>query len=150
MPLALTLSQIAAGAPIDLPEPPPVRFGPDRLRQFAALASAGPAADPADEVDPLLALALLPALIADWFGISDAGAHRIAGLETCVFVRSIPSDAEVCVEGRLFDGRTNGDGHVVYRLGFVWRVAGDPQPAIVGELTGIAGNPGEAREVTHA
>jgi hypothetical protein len=141
MPLSLTLSQIAAGAAIDLPTSPPLSFGPDRRGALAALTGAGPAADPADEVDPLLALALLPGLMAGWFSISDARVHRIAGLETCVFIRSIPADSEVTVEARIFDGGVNADGHVAYRLGFAWRIVGEPQLAIIGELTGIAANP---------
>ena len=140
MPLSLTLAEIAAGAPIGLPTSAPMSFGPDRRAALAALAGAGPAADPAEEADPLLAVALLPGLIAGWFSISDASAHRIAGLESCVFVRSIPADAEVTVEARIFDGGVNADGHVTYRLGFAWRILGEPQVAIIGELTGIAAN----------
>jgi len=144
VPLSLTLQELANASRIKLPALPPVRIGSDRLRHFTALTGNGATlvADPAKEIDPLVALALLPSMLADLIVITDASANRIAGLQNCVFLRSIPAEAEISFEAELMQGQVNADGYVVYRIGFAWRIGDESPPGLVGEVMGMAGNPG--------
>lgn len=147
MPLRLTLKELASASRIKLPSPAPVRIGPERLQHFAALAAAGTATatDPIREIDPLVALALLPSLLAELLVVTDASANHIAVLQNCVFVQTIPADAAINIEAELMQGQVNADGHVAYRIGFAWRINNGSPPAIVGELLGMAGNATPAR-----
>jgi hypothetical protein len=69
----------------------------------------------------MVALALLPSVVPRHLAIVDATAHRIAGLQNCVFVESIPVDAEIVFQARLMEGHVNADWFVVYTLEFVHR-----------------------------
>ena len=145
MPVSRTMQQLVTTQPVELGSTPWFRYAPERVRLFVQFSvtdfGPGPAADPGEEVDPFAVMALLPSLLSGIFVISDAAEHRVLTVENCNFLSSIPLNAEIRLTARLIEGQFNAEGHLVYKVGFVVNVKSQPSPAIIGELTGVAGNP---------
>lgn len=146
MPATVRMADLVTSEPQKLGDSDWIVYGPRRLRHFIDLVRTdwgfGPVADPAEEVDPFAALALIPPLLSNILTITDAAEHRITGIQKCDFISSIPLGAEVRLTAFLISGKINPEGHLVYQIEFSWWVKNNDRPLIIGELAGIAGNPG--------
>jgi hypothetical protein len=145
MPVNLPMNDFVTSEPKDLGSSDWVLLGPERARILEQLSETGsgpaPIAGVNGEIDPFIALAALPALLAAVFQFRDASAHRLVAVEQCNFLSSIPVNSEIRMTARILQGQFNADGYLVYRIGFLVNIKGASRPVIAGELAGMAGNP---------